>query len=84
MKTAFLILYFWHANARMYVQSTAMNGGPVLQFVQMPNLAACELVGRTAKQMTDESAPRWQNESWRDAVTSMSVPTVYRCVEVAK
>ena len=81
MKTIFLILYFWHADAgikrNVHDDSLAMLGGASLQIHTMPSMAACELVGSTAKALADKGAPAGD----LPAIPRLSLPLSYRCVE---
>jgi hypothetical protein len=81
MKTIFLILYFWHADAGIKrnptTDSLAMLGGASLQIHAMPSMAACELVGSTAKALADKGAPAGD----LPAIPRLSLPLSYRCVE---
>lgn len=78
MKSAFLVLYLWHAASFTITSGGGANGGPVLQIVPMSSLAACEVVGKAAKALADTTRPN-QGEG---AMQSQSAS--YRCVEVSR
>jgi 3-hydroxy-3-methylglutaryl CoA synthase len=84
MKSVFLIMYLWNAASRCDSGACAhAAGGPALQVVEMPSLAACESVGAAAKQMVDVSRPDPSlSRAWDKPM--MSPPTAFRCVEVAR
>jgi hypothetical protein len=65
-----LILYLWHAG---HAQNGGA-GGPAFTITQMPSFAACEVVGKAAKQMVDQQgALVWGGYGHVQPVT-------YRCV----
>lgn len=50
MKVWFLILYLWQSH-------NAHLGGPSLSVVYMPSRAACEIVGKAAKDLAKKAEP---------------------------
>lgn len=85
-KAVFLVLYLWHG-AR---EGNSGLGGPQLLVQPMPSVAACEAVGRAAKEMADGQRPYptasfTLDNGWQPLYrTSYSLPAVYRCVEVPR
>ena len=88
----FLIMYLWNAASRCESGNCAhAAGGPALQVVPMPSIAACEAVGSSAKQMIDALRPapvpaaggnrRFERSDW---IAMESPPTAFRCVEVSQ
>lgn len=83
MKIVFLILYLWHAAG--VDDYSGGSGGPALTITQMPSIAACEDVGRLAKETADAAAPEYPNAGRGYSRFRFTVkPAVYRCVEVPK
>lgn len=86
MKTVFLIVYLWHASGAG--DYSGGSGGPALTIAQMPSLAACEVVGRVAKETVDQNGPEYPNAGaigrYEPPFRFTVKPSAYRCVEVAK
>ncbi len=78
-KTVFLIVYLWHATNHRADYNQGGTGGPAISIHKMPSLAACEAVGKAAKELTDSKGPTASIEP----EAFHSAPTVYRCIEVS-
>lgn len=73
----YLILYLWHADvSHTYRGGT---GGPALTIQQVPTIAACEQLGRAAKELADGLRPA----PVAITIDSMnSPPAAYRCITI--
>lgn len=73
MKSAYLILYFWHSIYGGYNQGGT--GGPVVQIISMPSMSICETIGKAAKEMIDKAKPA--NPREEDSMSFHSYPAVF-------
>lgn len=89
MKVAYLILYLWHSAGSEHSYGGGM-GGPAVQIVMVRSIAACEVLGRSAKELADSARPEpspalyWTDENGRHTPAFYSPPASFRCVEVSK
>mgnify|MGYP000603116556 FL=1 len=84
-KAVFLVLYLWHG-ASIYRGGL---GGPQVVVQPMPSLSACEAVGKATKDVADSQRPFPDTSFWHkepccqpEYRPSVSLPAVYRCIEV--